>query len=188
MKNAIRTFFIDLKNYAVGTSKGLFTGLIDLKEKWNYPIYFEILTLPFYWFGFCSNIYLYFLIFVNLLAMTYQDMKYEKVYSAYSFMILIYAVFANPYFTVSRVIGVLFFPLMFYIIKKTVGEVSGEADVELIAVLGALLGIGNLMCVMLIASVYALAYIAVFKKIEIPFVPFITLGVIQTTMIIIVSM
>lgn len=177
----IFTMLDDLKNYVISLIE-ILGGLFKI-DKDNCIIYVEIITVIFYCLGFCNEYFLYLIILINLLIMSYQDIKLRMIYSPYSYVILVCSVLAFP-ITLSRVISVLLMPLIFYLINKLFREIIGDGDVELIAILGALLGFGNLIGCLVLTALFAGTYYAGTKDKSIPLVPCLTTGFIFTVILI----
>lgn len=187
MKKLMFDVLNDVKEYAKGIIEILF-HVFDA-NLWNLLVLIEIVSGIFFSLGLCTKYYLYFLIGFNLIVISYQDIKYKAIYSPYVFLIFIFAIMANPVFSLYRVVSILFYPAMFYIMKKTLRITVSTSLTELIAAIGALIGFGNLTAMLVVSLLFIAGFYAalVDKKVYIPLTPFLASGFVYTLILMICS-
>lgn len=131
------------------------------------------------------------LCFIVLLALSAIDLKYKAVPDSLLYVSLVLAVIYSLLFEFSFdgiIVGAIF-AFAFWLLGKIVWKIKGqqalgEADIYIVAVMGAILGLSQGSLAILIGALLTIPAFAVAnqKNYELPFVPFLALGLLITYM------
>ncbi|MDA3080273.1 MULTISPECIES: prepilin peptidase [unclassified Campylobacter] len=131
------------------------------------------------------------LCFIVLLALSAIDLKYKAVPDSLLYASLVFAVIYSLLFEFSfdGIIAGAIFAFAFWLLGKIVWKIKGqqalgEADIYIVAVMGAILGLSQGSLAILIGALLTIPAFAVAnqKNYELPFVPFLALGLLITYM------
>ena len=131
------------------------------------------------------------LCFIVLMALSAIDFKYKAVPSSLLYVSLVLAIIYSLLFdfSIKGIKAAVIFAFAFWLLRFVVSkflkrEAMGEADIYIAAVIGAILGVKLSLLAIYLAAVFTLpAFMIAHKKgYELPFVPFLTLGLLVTFM------
>ena len=131
------------------------------------------------------------LCFIVLLALSAIDLKYKAVPDSLLYASVVLAVIYSLLFDFNfgGVIAGAIFAFAFWLLGKIVWKIKGqqalgEADIYIVAVMGAILGLSQGSLAILIGAILTIPAFAIAnqKNYELPFVPFLALGLLITYM------
>ena len=131
------------------------------------------------------------LCFIVLLALSAIDLKYKAVPDSLLYASVVLAVIYSLLFDFNfdGIIAGAIFAFAFWLLGKIVWKIKGqqalgEADIYIVAVMGAILGLSQGSLAILIGALLTIPAFAVAnqKNYELPFVPFLALGLLITYM------
>lgn len=142
-------------------------------KSYNYklhPLFLVFMILIEFLLHFNNN-YVFFVIIELLITNSISDILNFDVYTIFNILLFIYSSILSKSFNLYLILG--FFFLTFLKTKHI-----GSGDIEVLFSISPLFSLYQLIKILFLASSFALAYMCIFRKNKIPFVPFLSFSIV----------